>query len=260
MKTIVIGTCLLTLLIASRAESQQPGGTGSSSSSIFRPDTDLSKTPYSTLRERRDVLGRNFESLQRAVEEAEKNVWRWENLAGELGAAETDLIAAKEAKDTGRQRFYEGRVAELKRSLAEKDAQVGRARSDLDIAKEKLAAASSERDAIDSEMTKRIDLETPQQDFKKIMSITFAGLVGMVIIGFFLIASWDQEVRRDVFSDQAGLQFITLFSLVIAIILFGIVEILEGKELAALLGGLSGYILGRTNAQQTSDTTQPAAE
>ncbi len=39
---------------------------------------------------------------------------------------------------------------------------------------------------------------------------------------------------------QSGIQFLTLFSLVIAIILFGI----KGKELAALLGGLSGYIFG----------------
>lgn len=38
---------------------------------------------------------------------------------------------------------------------------------------------------------------------------------------------------------QSGIQFLTLFSLVIAIILFGITGILKGKELAALLGGLS---------------------
>lgn len=41
------------------------------------------------------------------------------------------------------------------------------------------------------------------------------------------------------------MQFVTLFSLVIAIVLFGVLKILDGRELAALLGGLSGYILGR---------------
>lgn len=56
----------------------------------------------------------------------------------------------------------------------------------------------------------------------------------------------DEKVRRAIFSHQVGIQFVTLFSLVIAIILFGIIDILEGKELAALLGGLSGYILGRS--------------
>lgn len=33
----------------------------------------------------------------------------------------------------------------------------------------------------------------------------------------------------------------------IAIILFGITDILGGKELSALLGGISGYILGRVS-------------
>ena len=47
------------------------------------------------------------------------------------------------------------------------------------------------------------------------------------------------------------MQFLTLFSLVIAIILFGITQILEGKELAARLGGLSGYILGRTTPKES---------
>lgn len=81
------------------------------------------------------------------------------------------------------------------------------------------------------------------------MSEVFAGLVALVIIGFFIIAMRDETVRKSIFSNELGIQFITLFSLVIAIILFGIVQILEGKELAALLGGLSGYILGRGTAK-----------
>jgi hypothetical protein len=84
--------------------------------------------------------------------------------------------------------------------------------------------------------------------FKFYMSAIFAALVAVVIAGFFFIAYMDQSVRAAIFSGGAGIQFVTLFSLVIAIILFGIVGILEGKELAALLGGLSGYILGRGTA------------
>jgi hypothetical protein len=93
------------------------------------------------------------------------------------------------------------------------------------------------------------------------MSAVFAGLVALVIIGFFYIATKDEAVRRAIFSSESGIQFITLFALVIAIILFGIVEILEGKELAALLGGLSGYILGRGTAKSSgteTEMTQPA--
>ncbi len=69
-------------------------------------------------------------------------------------------------------------------------------------------------------------------------------MVGLVILGFLYIAARDAGVRRTIFSGDAGI--LTLFSLVIAIILFGITGILEGMELSALLGGISGYILGRT--------------
>jgi hypothetical protein len=87
----------------------------------------------------------------------------------------------------------------------------------------------------------------PEQEFKRMMSITFAALIGLVIAGFFWLALKDPSLREKVFGGQAGMQLLTLFSLVIAIILFGITGILEGKELSALLGGLSGYILGRSS-------------
>jgi hypothetical protein len=102
------------------------------------------------------------------------------------------------------------------------------------------------RAIIDTELARRADLEQPKQLFKLQMSGVFAALVGIVIVGFFTVAFRDEQVRREIFAGQAGIQFVTLFSLVIAIILFGIIGVLEGKELAALLGGLSGYILGRS--------------
>jgi hypothetical protein len=89
---------------------------------------------------------------------------------------------------------------------------------------------------------------SPEQTFKKWMSITFAVLIGLVIFGFFILSGIDRSVRRAIFAGQTGMQFLTLFSIVIAIILFGITSILGDKELSALLGGLSGYILGRHSA------------
>ncbi|WP_298425930.1 hypothetical protein [uncultured Kordia sp.] len=85
------------------------------------------------------------------------------------------------------------------------------------------------------------------QNFKKQISWSFAFLVGIVIVGFFIIAYRDDEIRKTIFSGDAGLQFITIFSIIIAIILFGITEVLGGKEIAALIGGISGYILGRSS-------------
>jgi hypothetical protein len=89
-----------------------------------------------------------------------------------------------------------------------------------------------------------------EQTFKQSISFYYAALIAIVILGFFSIAFRDEDVRKAIFSGEAGIQFVTLFSLVIAIILFGISGILDGRELGALLGGLSGYILGRTRQGQ----------
>jgi len=87
------------------------------------------------------------------------------------------------------------------------------------------------------------------QNFKKQISWSFALLVGLVITGFFIIAYKDESIRETIFSGDSGLQFITIFSIIIAIILFGITEVLGGKEISALIGGISGYILGRSSLQ-----------
>jgi len=94
------------------------------------------------------------------------------------------------------------------------------------------------------------------QNFKKQISWSFAILVGIVILGFFFLAYKDEVIRRTIFSGDAGLQFIAIFSIIIAIILFGITGTLGGKELSALLGGISGYILGRSSITQDNKNAQ----
>jgi len=89
-----------------------------------------------------------------------------------------------------------------------------------------------------------------QNTFKLTLSAIYAVIVFALIIGFYVLAYKDKQMRNTIFSQQSGIQFITLFSLVIAIILFGILGILQDKELAALLGGLSGYILGRVTTDR----------
>jgi len=103
-------------------------------------------------------------------------------------------------------------------------------------------------------------ITTPEQDFKTWMSLTFALLIFAVIAGFYVVLFRDKDAARTIFVSPEGIQFLTLFSIIIAIILFGISDILEGKELAAILGGLSGYILGKfsgaigTRKEQTEAT------
>lgn len=88
--------------------------------------------------------------------------------------------------------------------------------------------------------------EYKKQDFATNISICFTIIIGILLISFFLIVylKSDKTLSKDLLSGY-GLQFITLFVLIIAIILFGILGILQSSELAAILSGISGYILGK---------------
>lgn len=103
-----------------------------------------------------------------------------------------------------------------------------------------------------------LQAELERSKYTSSATYVFGVLVGAVIVGFFLIAFFSAPVRTAIFAGDSGIQFVTLFSLVIAIILFGVLEILEGKELAALLGGLSGYILGRSSGGSAQPSGGPA--
>lgn len=88
--------------------------------------------------------------------------------------------------------------------------------------------------------------EYKSQEFRVSVSAFFSALIAVMIISFFAIIFMKSgdDVGRLLLSD-GGLQFVTIFVLIIAIILFGILNILEGRELAAILSGIAGYILGR---------------
>lgn len=88
--------------------------------------------------------------------------------------------------------------------------------------------------------------EYKEQEFRITISICFAALIGVLLCVFFFIVfkKSDSTLSKDLLSGN-GLQFITLFVLIIAIVLFGILNILHGSELAAILSGISGYILGK---------------
>jgi hypothetical protein len=112
---------------------------------------------------------------------------------------------------------------------------------------------TSDLDAINFQTIILIETSDAEGDFHVIISIGLAVLVFVVIYWLFRIAYSDPYVRFAIFANDFGIQFITLFFIVIAFILFGIIGVLEGKELSAVLAGLSGYILGRhaaTGAQR----------
>src|SRR6185436_488095 len=144
-------------------------------------------------------------------------------------------------------------ISELKDRIGDKNAAFYKA--DLQVKQKDLDNKKTEMQNVRRALA---SIYTPEQAFKRIMSITFAVLIGLVIIGFFFLSYLDPTMRQAIFSGETGIQFLTLFSLVIAIILFGITGILQDKELAALLGGLSGYILGRYSKPK-EEKGEPAA-
>jgi hypothetical protein len=107
--------------------------------------------------------------------------------------------------------------------------------------------------SIDNTINRILVTTEKNNNFKFWICAAFAALVGLVIAGFFAITWKENSIKDALLSNDRGLQFVTLFALIIAIILFGVMNILEGRELAALLGGLSGYILGRSNFGHTAE-------
>lgn len=99
-----------------------------------------------------------------------------------------------------------------------------------------------------------------QQNFMFWSSIAFVILMGVLLATFFYVVSRDVTIRHAIFGTDSGIQFITLFSIVIAIIIFGLTGILEGKELSALLGSVAGYILGKVKLSSTPPVPPPAGQ
>lgn len=112
-------------------------------------------------------------------------------------------------------------------------------------------------ESIGREIDKLVLKLDQKNNFRIYNSITFAILVGLVIFGFFFVVFKKENIVSDIFSGEKGIQFITLFLIIIAVILFGVMGILESRELSALLGALSGYILGRTSHSSTGPKPKP---
>jgi len=123
---------------------------------------------------------------------------------------------------------------------------------EIDFAVQDVDCLILKQASVDEDINALLIPDTEKNQFKLWVSIIFSGMVLVVIVGFFTVALTDMRVRGAIFSNQTGIQFVTLFSLVIAIILFGITGILEARELSALLGGISGYILGRVTTDRAT--------
>jgi hypothetical protein len=87
------------------------------------------------------------------------------------------------------------------------------------------------------------------------------GLVTLLLVG--LPAVYKLNVQTDIFSQGLILEIITVFLLVAAILILGLADKIPTQALGTLLGGISGFVLGRNVAAVRARTevhaTPPAA-
>lgn len=248
MHSLLIGLLMLTSLVAAQAQTSSTSGASTGTAP---------RIPSTQITEQATSLPKDFLGLAdlRATTNADIA-----NLEREARFLEETRIPRAESEQQ-RVTMLKARLATLESAPKRDQEELQRLRDEIDFRTRENASDPvklserlgqirlqlSQKRSLATEIQKSlVAMLSPEQEFKRTMSMMFAGLIGTVIIGFFIIAFRDDKIRQAIFSGETGIQFLTLFSLVIAIILFGITQILEGKELSALLGGLSGYILGRT--------------
>lgn len=121
-------------------------------------------------------------------------------------------------------------------------------KSNLIISQKNIDKINAGIEKINRVINNRMNIEQSQQTFRQWVSFIFAGLLAIIIGCFFFVLFKNNSTQTaSILMGESGLQFITLFSLIISIILFGVLNILEGKELAAIISAIAGFILGKYN-------------
>jgi hypothetical protein len=161
--------------------------------------------------------------------------------------------AQLELMDLTRQRARLDLRLEESRALKQAQADYDRLFKDESETRKDYEAAEHYLFTIDDTINGLLVTTEKNNNFRLWIGGGFTALIALLISGFFVVAWKDKSIKETFLSNDRGLQFITLFSLIIAIILFGVMNILEGRELSALLGGLSGYILGRSTFGQSAE-------
>ena len=176
-----------------------------------------------------------------------------------LREKQNSLIEIQDAVARQEQRKIddEKRIHDVEAAKKKEDSLLSQFNEEIDKATQTQLSYQRTLREIDELVNQMFIASDATNSFKLKMSIILSLLVAVVIGGFFWVAWSDEQVKRSIFSSESGIQFITLFAIVISVILFGIIGVLEGKELSALLGGLSGYILGRGNQSATRPSSSP---
>ncbi|HEV3484248.1 MAG TPA: hypothetical protein VG106_02500 [Vicinamibacterales bacterium] len=209
---------------------------------LFRERGDLVDELY--------VLDRDINELWESV----RNVPAERILQADLERLQKDLTRAEKRQDAATAESLRDQIDTAQANLKIVRDAVPR----INLLEQQQESKSRRMRDIEGRISSLFDTTRDVNEFRSSVTYVFGGLVVLVIAGFYVIAWKKEGVARTIFSGEMGMQFVTLFLIVIAIILFGIMGTLEGKELAALLGGLSGYILGRAGSKAQGKESEPA--
>jgi predicted nucleic acid-binding Zn-ribbon protein len=218
---------------------------------MLEVEIDRAKQEVDALKERgsraqQDLSNASDEQAKRDLQQAVRGI----GLEIRRKEAEMGFIEQKKAESEGAGVSSQKEIDELSGTIEQIDKVLARGQASLRSLDETLVELDEQSGAL-------LQTDILNINYTDKSTYIFAILVGAVIIGFFAIAFQSEKVRDAIFTGDSGIQFVTLFSLVIAIILFGVLHILEGKELSALLGGLSGYILGRGSNRPDEQMRKP---
>jgi hypothetical protein len=221
--------------------------------------TDLSSvTDVRFLFSERETLIEQLQALQRDIDDQEAKILNLpsaETLEQDLVKLNRDLDDAQKTTPPDQQR-----IAALKRAIDSTNESLLTMKNSAPILRDKSVDKDRKHKrlfAIEMRIASLFDATRDVNQFRSGATWAFTGLVLVVVGGFFFIAYRKDGIASKIFSGEMGMQFVTLFLIVIAIILFGIMGTLEGRELAALLGGLSGYILGKAGLNRQESTADP---
>lgn len=181
----------------------------------------------------------------------------------EISLTEEKIEKAKGKNDTSNLEYLNEVLSKLKedhyrtRKSLEESRVVSKNKADLQL---QIQRKKDDLNEIERDINILLTPKIAQQNFMFYSSIFFVLLMSILLGIFYYVIRRDDQARKVIFGGETGIQFIALFSIIIAIILFGLTGVLEGKELAALLGSVAGYILGRTKfSGDTPKSPQPNA-
>lgn len=203
---------------------------------------------------KRFELGRQISALeseinQLYIKDSSLILSDMESIRKQLKRKDDELKAAVNKKDEVMVADITQIIQSLTDAQSEAQMKLAECRTTLKKKKDLTAELQKTREQLNATEREINLLLTPkiaQQNFMFYSSICFVVLMSILLGIFYYVIKRDEQARKVIFGGETGIQFIALFSIIIAIILFGLTGVLEGKELAALLGSVAGYILGRT--------------